>query len=501
MRVLAYEEAAVHLERSLLALDLMAPVDALRRCQLLLALADAQDHAGEFRASSRTGERAFEIARELGRPDLLARAALAVSGRFDFGPPYDLGCRHLEEALEALEALETLRDAEPHLHCKLLARLAVTSPHRDSMETRQSLAERAVAQARELGDPDALLDALAGLSYPGLLGPDHDARRLEVAAEVEELARRTGRREMMSRVHEDRMRCYLAAGDIDAAAREVETSRVLAEALREPAMLYFTSFFRVARAIAEARFDEAESEIRRAHSEGLKLGRWHEASVGNVHGIYLFQVFAVLQQKGELNRMPADLHEYSPDPTFAQAMVEAAIAAVRLAAGEIEQARGHMDRIAERGFDSIPRDEWWMGTLAMLAELAADLGEGSHARDLYDLLLPYASRNLSFQLFRLYAGSTSRFLGRLAETFDDLDLAARHYADALDANARMGARAPLAWTQLGYARVLIARGGAGDRESARELLASCLETARESGMGGLERSASQLAARALGPGH
>jgi DNA-binding winged helix-turn-helix (wHTH) protein/tetratricopeptide (TPR) repeat protein len=489
MRVLAYEESAVHLERALLALDLLAPVDEVHRCELLLGLADAQEHAGDFSAGSRTGERAFEAARDLARPDLMARAALAVAGRFDFGPPYDQGCAELEAALEALG------DQETHLRCRLLVRLAITSPHRDSMETRLALAEQAVALARKLQDPDALLDALTGLSYPGLLGPDHDARRLEVAAEVEGLIRATGRRNMMSRVHEDRMRCYLAAGDIDAAAREVEAGRLMAESLREPAMVYFTSFFRVARAVAEARFEEAEQEIRRAHAEGLQLGRWHEANAVNVHGIYLFQVIAVLQQKGELARLPTDLYEFSPDPDFAPAMIGAWHASLRLAGGAVDQARADLDRIAERGFETIPRDEWWMVTLASLTDVVAALGDAPRAREIHDLLLPYASRNLTSQLFRLYLGSTARYLGLLAETFGELDTAARHYAAALEANTRMGARAPEAWTRLGYARVLLARAGDGDREAARELLDLCLETARETGMSGLEAQAAALSER------
>ena len=223
------------------------------------------------------------------------------------------------------------------------------------------------------------------------------------------------------------------------------------------------------------------------------MGRWNEASTNNVHGIYLFQVFAVLEQKGELARMPSELHEYSPDPDFARDMIDAAIGVVRHASGAVELARANLDRVAERGFDSIPRDEWWMGTMARLTQLVAALGDAARAREIYRLLLPYAQKNLSYQLFRLYAGSTARFLGLLAETFDDLDTAARHYADALEANARMGARGPQAWTQLGYARVLLARAGTGDRDAARELLASGLETARECGMSGLEESAAPLA--------
>jgi tetratricopeptide (TPR) repeat protein len=173
--------------------------------------------------------------------------------------------------------------------------------------------------------------------------------------------------------------------------------------------------------------------------------------------------------------------------------MESSMALIRYAGGAVEQARGDLERIAERGFASIPADEWWMGTMAMLSQLTAALGDGERAREIYALLHPYASRNLNFQLFRLYYGSASRFLGLLAETFEETETAARHYADALAANARMGARSPLAWTQLGYARVLRGRNGAGDQEAASALLAQCLETARQCGMGGLEQQAAALA--------
>jgi hypothetical protein len=173
-------------------------------------------------------------------------------------------------------------------------------------------------------------------------------------------------------------------------------------------------------------------------------------------------------------------------------MIESSTALIRNARGAVEQARGDLDRIAERGFASIPADEWWMGTMAILSQLTAALGDGPRAREIYSLLLPYASRNLNFQLLRLYQGSASRFLGLLAETFEETEAAARHYADALEANARMGARSPLAWPQLGYARVLRARNGAGDQESASALLAQCLQTAQECGMGGLEKQAAAL---------
>jgi hypothetical protein len=130
--------------------------------------------------------------------------------------------------------------------------------------------------------------------------------------------------------------------------------------------------------------------------------------------------------------------------------------------------------------------------LGGLAELAHAFGDGERAAELHALLLPFADRNLAHQLMRFYDGSVSRFLGLLAETFGDLDAAARHFAAALDLNDRMRARAHLAWTQLDYARVLLVRAGPGDRPAALDLLSRCRALAETCEMPRLEARAAEL---------
>ena len=489
MRVLAYEEAAAHYARALLACDLAGRVDEAERCELLLAEADARDRAGEFKQQRAAGRRAFEKARALDRPDLLARAALAVSGRFDLGPPYAHGRVEIEDALEALG------DRHPGLRAQLLGRLAVTSPYRDSMETRRRLAEQALEAAREIGDPDATIAALAAMGYPALLGPGHDDKRLEIANEVEALARRAGRRDMLPRVHEDRMRSYLAAGDVEAAAREVEAGERLAESLRDPASRYFCSFFHVARAIAEGRFEEAEQLIRDSHDQGAHLVRHEQSNALAVDGIFLYQVMQLLRGKGELDRWSPDADSFAELKsrfTFPGPSIETLQAGIWFYTGRPEESREEFERIARKGFDAIPRDEWWLPTLGGLVELTWEFSDAERARALYDLLLPFADRNLVHQLLRFYDGSVARFLGMLAETFGDFDASAGHFEAALDLNDRMGARAHLAWTQLCYARVLLARGQLGDPETAREALTACRTLAQRCGMARLLDRADEL---------
>jgi DNA-binding winged helix-turn-helix (wHTH) protein/tetratricopeptide (TPR) repeat protein len=483
MRVLAYEDAAAHYKRALITLDLSERVSETRRCEILLALADAEDRAGEFERSRTTAQQAFASARSLARPDLLARAALGISGRYDFGPLTDAGSAHLEEALE------TLGEDEPALRCRLLARLAVSYPCRDSVETRGDLSRRAVELARTLGDPEALLQALAARGYPGLLGPDADEMRLEVAAELEELARRTGQRDMILRAHEDRMRSYLAFGDMAAADREVEAHRRLATALRDSTNFYFTSFYGVARRIGDGRFTDAEREIRDCLEGGRRIARYNERHALAAFGLFYWHVFHYLRQKGELWRLTGEPPDFKALATFEGPAVELAEAYLAYFTGKEEKARAIYGQVAESGFEKIPRDEWFLCELALLAELASFFRDAERAAALYDLLHPYADRNMVNQLIRTYDGSAHRFLGMLAATAGRLDDAVRHYEAAAEKNARMDARPALAWTLFEHAGALQERAGRGDAAQAAALLDRCLEHAAALGMGALAERA------------
>jgi len=87
-------------------------------------------------------------------------------------------------------------------------------------------------------------------------------------------------------------------------------------------------------------------------------------------------------------------------------------------------------------------------------------------------------------------GAVSRYLGILASALGRFDDAVCHFEHALALNARMGARPWLAHTRHDYARMLLARGEAADRERAQDLLDQALVTYRALGMGSHEARAS-----------
>ena len=77
---LAYEEAARLYQMGLEALELNAPADEAARCELLLTLGDAETRGGDVPAAKETFVRAADVARGLGAPEQLARAALGYGG-------------------------------------------------------------------------------------------------------------------------------------------------------------------------------------------------------------------------------------------------------------------------------------------------------------------------------------------------------------------------------------------------------------------------------------
>ena len=470
LQLSAYEEAAAHYERALQALELN-PGDDVGRGRLLLALGDAQSASGEREKSRATFQRAATLARELGRPADFARAALGFGGRGEMGMPRD-------DTLVALldEARRMLGDTEPGFRARILSRLVGTAPYSDSLETRRTLSQQAVALAENTGERDTLLVALAARAW-SLLGPDHVEERLRVATELLRIAEESGDRPMVLYGHEFRMGVFLALGDIPAADREIDAAARVAEEMHLPVYSWFATWWRGSRALCDGRFAEAE----RLREEALALGQriQHPGAMAIAQG----QAIWLAGERGGARELFEAgfnyLLEYYPP---AMTALRAGEAAYRAEAGDAEEARRVFETLAAHDFADIPRDEHWLVTLTTLALACAPLGDTRRAGILYDQLAPFAQRNVVHDLLRTYSGSVSLHLGLLAEALGRLDAAARHFEDAVEMNTRIGGRPFLARTQHEYARMLLARGRTADRRRAVALLDQALACSQELGL-------------------
>jgi predicted ATPase/DNA-binding SARP family transcriptional activator len=467
LKLLGYEEAARFYELSLQALELTHPADQVERCQLLLALGDALAKAGSSSDAKETFLAAAELARTSRLHELLARAAIGYGGRFQWLRAGKDGrlVPLLEEALAALGEDSALR-------VRLLARLAGALRDQPSLEPRSSLSRQAVEIARRLGDPDTLGYALVNLAT-ATWGPEIE-ELAEIADEVSRLAEETDDAERAFQA------CWLhhitsmTLGDHARVAALADEHRALADELKQPSQQWYSAVMRTEWALLRGEFSEGEQLA----EEALRLGR--RAQSWDADFAYRIALFVLRREQGRLQEIE-ELIRLSLDEHAGYRCFPALVPVLEWELGREDEARRAFDELAAADLAKLPRDSEWLFSLSLLAETAARLEDCDRAAILYQLLHPYARLNASNSGAGA-VGSVARYLAILATTNSRWEDSARHFEDALEVNARMGARPWLAHTQYDYGRMCLARAKPGDRERAQQLLASAETSSRDLGM-------------------
>ena len=130
----------------------------------------------------------------------------------------------------------------------------------------------------------------------------------------------------------------------------------------------------------------------------------------------------------------------------------------------------------------MPRDTNWPIAMVSLAFSATELGDAARAQRLHALLRPYAGRIVASRPGIACFGGVSYYLGRLARTFGQRDLAAEHFTRALREHGQMAARIWVARTEADFASLLAERGRAEDEAPARRLAESAVAAAEQMGL-------------------
>jgi len=463
---LAYDEAARHYARAVEAADFSSRPDPARRCELRIAWGEALRTRGAREEGRRELGRAARLARELGRVDLRARAAIAYRGFGEMGVPPEPNTLALME-----EALDDLGDAHPGLRAQLLARLTGTPPHSGRMARRAEISAEAWALAREHGQTPARVDALSA-RYWATLGPDAVGERLRTAGEGRALAQRLGDPRLELLAHEIELGAQLLLGDRARVDAALAAYTALAEELRQPFFLFLSDVMQASVAMNRGRFPEAEQRIRSAFERG-------RGTVGFAEFLFLGQTFWLLQQKGEMEQVASGLVDLGERLrgrfTGTDALLDVITALGRTAGGEPDAARRALDAIAARGFETLERDEHWLFEMSALADLAVELGASAHGEALYRLLRPYADLFVSHDLLRTVAGSVEATLGRLALLGKRVPDAVAHYERALAREEAAGALPALHRSQRELAAALETRGDDAERAATlrRRAAAGC----------------------------
>ncbi len=417
---LAYEEAAEHYRRALAALD---GRDERAHCQLLLDLAGAERAAGDHAARG-TYARAASIARAAGLTEQLAQAALG------FPHPIPVAAGLDREAVALLEeAIDALGQGDSPLAVKLRARLANVLHFYGAEERTEALSGAALAMARRLGDPEALVVALES-RHTAHWHIEHLDERLALGQEMLALARRIGAPEIEALAQFRRTHSLIEAGEIDAARAAHRAWATLAAAQREPILQHAAACFEVVWVLMEDRSADAWALAEHA----LELGRRAHALSADLE--HAAQRLVLLHHEGRLADVVDEL-ELAVAATPQLGIYRAALCIARLQGGRRAAGVAEFEALAADDFGTLPRDQLWFAFVCVLAEACALIGDAARARVLYRLLLPYRDRFVQVGMAACW-GSAEHFLGLLAEAGGDADAAATHFAAAVERNEAHG---------------------------------------------------------------
>jgi hypothetical protein len=141
---------------------------------------------------------------------------------------------------------------------------------------------------------------------------------------------------------------------------------------------------RASRVLLDGRFEEAE----RLAQQVLAIGQRPRAQNENAVQLFGVQIYTLRREQGRLQEMEAGIRgfveRYPAIPAW-----RCGVAWVHSELGREAEARSGFEHLAADGFAGVPRDVFWLISVATLCEVCAFLGDAVGAKN---LIRSYASQ-------------------------------------------------------------------------------------------------------------
>jgi DNA-binding winged helix-turn-helix (wHTH) protein/tetratricopeptide (TPR) repeat protein len=418
MRSLSFEDVLRYGQR---ALELPVAWDPpQQRIELMLLIAESCHMRGDGAGMRAWYFAAADAARELGRPDLMARAALGFFGVSSIGR---LDAAWISLAEETLAALD---ERSMHLRARLTLHLSLEYYWAGHRKRGLELGELGEAMARALDDPSECAAAL-DMRLSLLRDPDRPADVLRAADEVLAILPPGSSPEIELRVRLVRHDVLFELARLAEARIEYQRIVRASDALR----VFWPSRLKLFYWLLDGRHTDVEGFL----EEAMRAGRLDFAVAGEWTQNFMVAFFHLRWQQGRLAELAPVLAEWAARfPAFAGARLGLALAFAE--AGQLGQGRELLRGLVDDGLD-FGRDQLWLWMLTLCAEASLALGETRAASLVYDRLAPYAGRIVTISSASCL-GSVDRALGRMARALGRAEQARIHLEQALEIDARLG---------------------------------------------------------------
>src|SRR5215469_10868370 len=482
---LAYDEAARFTALALRAAEAditqAGAAGAGLRAELTLDAARAEFVAGHIEASLAFCQAAARLAEDADRPDILAAAALVITG---MGDPV------VTAAVDALcaRAIHAVPAEDTALRARLRARQAIGAAEADAGNLARELSAEALALAERSDDPDALLDGIHA-RHLALSAPQFLAERRELATRACQVAHQA--RQPLAELwgHVWLVDAEFQAGDLAAVDYELGCIEQFA-AYRKHGLAWWHLYrLRATRAALVGDLDAAVAHTEAARAVAVRIG-----AISTTGMYYAFRNQLALL-RGTIDREEGEtalaLMRQLPGIPLVRIFIPLTYALL----GERDLARATFEefRYMPGTMEVGPRWAALLGQIGTAALMLDDTGTADSVYAELSGLAPTYAADGSGVVFSI--GSLQWLIGDLALATGRVDEAIRRYTDAIEMNGRIGARPFLALSRLGLAKALMARGNPGDLTASRALAAEAAAEFRRLDLPGRLTAADALLAR------
>lgn len=464
-QLLAYEISVKYYQLAL------QTAQAAEKLNTLLCLGQSQIKAGEIGAAIITFDSAIKLAEQSASYDSYAQAAIGMEeATWRPGLNASKVMHHLEYVLEKVSNEKT----KVEVICSLVrAKIMCGKADKDNALIKQ--ARRYLDNIEDpLVEAKLLLAELVTNSLQQYSLAQYQ-QRINKAKKAAQITKDLGHDSLFIEVLSWHMQDLVVCGKMAEVERLITEQLQLGLATKQPFFRYYTIMWRSLFCTARGEFKKSQQYAQVA----LEMCRWLPGLDGE--GVYGFQMFAIKREQGQLMGL-SHLVEKFVRETHAHTHWKPGLALIYTDMGELKKAQLVFEELLASNFSELPKDAMWLTCIAYLCEVCHQLGHLAAAKILYDTLLPHQGFNILVGANICTLGSVDRYLGLLAMTSQQFDLAEQHLSKAIVQNKQQGLTVSLAHCQYDLACVLSHRKMDDDRQLAQTLIDEVLTFSHQVGM-------------------